>query len=295
MANRVFDLYWEKRYGEALDFVEDARSDHPDQDGRFTFWQACLLGISDRSPEALDVLEGGLERGLWWAPDLLTDSDLDSVRSLPGWEGMERRCSDATERFMAGHHPQAQVRPGPADGAAGTLVTLHGGGVDPLSHMERWAGSVPEAWSVMAPEGTVPHSESQRAWPRDDPANVVVAQLDGLDTPPPVVLAGYSQGAGVAAFMAWDGLLDAVGLILVAPPIIRSRVWDPQVDRPVPNYMVVGEHDHSLPDCIERQRLMEESGAPVHLDQRPGLGHQLPDDLAETIAAALDWITKNQS
>jgi pimeloyl-ACP methyl ester carboxylesterase len=66
------------------------------------------------------------------------------------------------------------------------------------------------------------------------------------------VLAGYSQGAAVAAFMAWDGLLDAVGLILVAPPIIRSRVWDPQVDWPVPTYMVVGEHDHSLPDCIER-------------------------------------------
>ena len=110
MANRVFDLYWEKRYGEALDFVEDARSDHPHQDGRLTFWQACLLGISGRSPEAIDVLEGGLERGLWWAPDLLTDSDLDSVRSLPGWEGMERRCSDA-DGAVHGRSPPSSAGP----------------------------------------------------------------------------------------------------------------------------------------------------------------------------------------
>lgn len=295
VARRVFDLYWEQRYDEALELVEEARSDHPHEDGQLTFFQACLLGISGRSPEALETLESGLERGLFWAPDFLADSDLDSVRRLSGWEGVERRCVEATQRFMASHHPQAQTRPGWVEEAAGTLITLHGAGADPLAHMERWAAAVPESWTVIAPEGTVPFSETQRAWPRDDPAGVVVAQLDGLAIPPPIVLAGYSQGAGVAAFLAWDGVLEPVGLILMAPPIFRSRVWDPQADQRVPTYMVVGQHDHSLSGCLELQRCMQEARASIHLDQRPDLGHQLPDDLATTIAAALDWITNHYS
>ena len=113
------DLYWEKHYDDALDVVEDARSDHPHEDGRLTFWQACLLGISGRSSEALDTLTSGIDRGLWWAPDLLADSDLDSVRSLRGWEGVERLCVEATERYMAQHHPRPQVRRSQGELAAG--------------------------------------------------------------------------------------------------------------------------------------------------------------------------------
>ena len=50
-AQRVFDLYGEGRYEEALKVVERARLDHPEEDGRLSFWEACLLGVSGAPDE----------------------------------------------------------------------------------------------------------------------------------------------------------------------------------------------------------------------------------------------------
>ena len=291
VARQVFDLYGKQRYDEALEPVETARSDHPDQDGQITFWRACLLGVSERPTEALQTLQGGLERGLWWAPDMLADSDLDSIRNLEGWEEVVGRCQEATDQFIVQHRSEPLVRPARTEKPAGTLITLHGAGADPLAHTERWFGAVPESWTVVAPVGTVPFSETQWAWPHDNPTSVVIDQLDHLAFPHPVVLAGYSQGGRVAASLAWEGLLEVVGLILMAPSL-QQRVWDPQSHRQVPTYVVVGELDRSLPECLELQRRLEEAGVPLLMDQRPDLGHQQPEDLGETITAALNWIAK---
>lgn len=289
VTRQVFDLYEKERFDEALEFVEAARSDHPEQDGRLTFWRACLLGVSGRPSEALKSLERGLERGRWWAPDMLADSDLDSVRSLPGWGDLLRRCEEANAEFMEQHHPESQVRNARTMEAAGTLITLHGAGADPVDYADRWGNAVPDAWTVVTPVGTVPLSETQWAWPHENPTNAVTDQLDSLEFPRPVVLAGYSQGGGVAASLAWDGLLEVVGLILVAPSLSQER-WDPQSHVRVPTYIVVGEHDRYLPRCLALQERMQEAEARVLVDQRPGLGHTEPEDLPKTVTTALDWI-----
>jgi predicted esterase len=293
VARRVLALYGEARYGEALGLVDAAFRDHPEEDGRLTFWKACLLGISGRPEEALQALREGMERRLWWAPEMLADTDLDSVRSLPGWEDLLRRCDEAAHEFVARHpRPDPQVRPARRAPATGTLVTLHGGGADPRAYAELWRDATPDAWTVVAPVGSVPFSESEWAWSRPDHSiGEVVDQLDALGVPPPVVVAGYSQGSGVAALLAWQGPVAAAGLIMVAPTSRLGR-WDPRAHRRVPTYIVVGDEDLGMPAGLDHDGLLQEAGVPVHLDRRPGLGHRLPDDLDATIEAALGWLAR---
>lgn len=290
VKREVFGLYEDGRYEAALMVVATARPDHPDQDARLTFWEACLLGVSDRPEEALHILELGLDQGLWWALYRLADTDLDSLHDLPGWENVAQQSEEVAANFMANHPARPQLRPAGSATPSGTVITLHGAGDDPIIHFERWSRAVPDTWTVVAPTGTVPISTTDRAWPPDGATRIVIGQISDIDYPAPVVVAGYSQGAGVAALLAWEGRLDARGLIL-ATPSLRDEPWAADSDAGVPTFIVVGEHDRSLDDCVELQERLEEAGVPVVLDLHKDLGHQQPEHLDQVLATALDWVT----
>lgn len=287
MQRRVFDLYGEASYDTGLEVIAAARPEHPDQDGRLTFWQACLLGMSGRPQEALEVLEAGLERGLWWAPGVLADSDLDSVRTLPGWAEVVSRGEQAASEMLS-LRPDPQVRPATSASPEGTLVTLHGAGADPIAHAQRWGDATPESWTVITPTGNVPTAPGQWAWPYDLSLGPLAEHLEGLQLEPPLVLAGWSQGGGMAASMAWMGDLEVNGLLLIGPGL-RDE-WDPASHRHVPTYIFIGENDLNLAKCLELRDQMSELGLRVWLDEQPGLGHELPDDLREIVVAALEWL-----
>jgi predicted esterase len=293
VTRRVFDLYDDGRYEDGLEVIEAARPEHREEDGRLTFWEACLLGMSGAPEQALATLQAGMDRGLWWAPGMLADSDLDSVRGLEGWEELLDRCSQLSAEYIAVHRPECQVYPAVVASPAGTLITLHGAPADPIAHAEEWREAVPDTWTLVAPVGTVVVSPGQWAWAHDASGDAVLEQLEDLELSPPVVLAGWSQGGWVAANIAWEGLLDVVGLVLVAPSI-GEAVWDPDLHRGVPSYIVVGELDRYLPGCLALEMVLERAGVPVFLDQRAGMGHALPEDFSETTAAALDWVVSHQ-
>jgi predicted esterase len=294
VSRRVFDLYDDGRYEDGLEVIEAARPEHREEDGRLTFWEACLLGMSGAPEQALATLQAGMVRGLWWAPGMLADSDLDSVRGLEGWEELADRCSQSSADFSAAHRLETLLRPASMENPVGTVITLHGAGVDPIAHADEWREAVPDAWNVVVPVGTVAFSEKQWAWAYDGSADAVPEQLEALELTPPLVLAGWSQGAGVAAMLAWEGPLGSIGLVLMAPSF-HQRTWDVPSYRPVPTYIVVGELDHPyLPGCLAIEERLREADVPVFLDQRAGMGHALPEDFSETLAAAFDWVVSHQ-
>lgn len=290
VQRQVFDLYGKGRYDDGLEVIAGARAEHRDQDGRLTFWQACLLGMSGRPRDALEVLEAGLDRGLWWAPGMLADSDLDSVRTLPEWDDMLARSEKAAAE-KARLRPDPQIRIATASTQTGTLITLHGAGNDPAAHAELWEEATPGSWTVITPAGNVPMAPGEWAWPFDLSLGPLVEQLEGLQFKPPLVLAGWSQGGGLAASMAWTGPLNAGGLLLVGPGLRND--WDPGSHRRVPTYIVIGENDLNLARCLELRGQMTEHEVPVFVDERPDLGHEHPENFAETIVVALDWLVGN--
>lgn len=286
VRDSVFVAYGEGSYREALDIVLEARSRFSERDSILTRFEACLLSMCNEPHAALDVLEAGLDRGLFWHPRMLADPDLDAAREIDGWDDFVSRSAAVADK-LALNRPHPIIRD--ADAPAGTMVALHGAGEVPEDFFAEWVSAIPPDWRVVAPIGDVPMSDVRWAWPFDMATDSLVEALDGISLTEPIVMSGFSQGARIAAEAAWNGVVDVSGLILSAAGL-EPEVWDKSKQRPVPLYLVIGTKDYAHEPSLATVEVLGEAGVPVTLDVREGLGHRPPDDLDQVMATGLEWI-----
>ena len=286
VVQRVFALYGEREFRGALGVVEESRSLFPERDSTLTFWEACLLSLTGKPGRALDALESGLDRGLFWDRRMLADPDLDAARELGQWPDFEERSSAVIESLDL-RRPETMIRE--AESPIGTMIALHGAGDVPEDFFAEWGAATPSEWTLIAPVGDVPVSNIKWAWPYDLSTDSLVEALEAQTIIPPAVMSGYSQGARLAATAAWDGLVDASGLILSAAAL-PVEGWTGSRRTPVPMYAVIGTEDLAYEPLLATSEAMKADGVPVHLDIREGLSHLPPDDLDEVIVAGLAWI-----
>jgi predicted esterase len=285
----VFVFYDERRYADALAVVARARARFPHEDATLTFWEACLLAM-DGSPErALDTLRRGLDRELWWSAATLSDTDLDSVRRLDGWESMLAESDERSVRASS-RRPDPMRRPGRTEAVAGVLITLHGANADVAAHWDTWAAAVPESWTVVAPVGSVNAMVDRWSWPMDasDAVDAALGQAPEIDGAPPVVLAGFSQGARVALDVAKAVESPPRGLILFGPAL-RPDALPPIPD--VATFVHVGDRDWALAGVEAVAEELGRRGVPIQVERVPDLGHVIPTDLQTVVGRALAWIT----
>lgn len=114
----------------------------------------------------------------------------------------------------------------------------------------------------------------------------------------PIVLGGFSQGAGVALTLAVDGTSFPVhGFVAVAPAFSSAR--HPQTDaseaarRGVRGVLIVGEHDPYRPDGEDVHRALAASGVACDLVVEPRIGHVIPPGFESRLEAALDVILRD--
>lgn len=286
VARKLFAAYDDESFGDALDTVRESRPRFPERDSTLTFWEACLLSLTGRPEQAIDTLDAGLDRGLSWHPRMLTDPDLDAARQLDRWPSVLERSSEMVETREV-DRPPPLVRRAPE--AFGTVVALHGAGHDPRDFHDEWVDVIPATWSVVAPVGDVPMSDLAWAWPFDLSLDTLLAALEPIELTAPIVIAGFSQGAAMAAKAAWNGAISATGLLLSAATL-PTDLWGTSQRRPVPMYAVVGTVDRAYRQCIEVAEQLERDDVAVHLDVREGMGHVAPPDLDQVIRNGLDWI-----
>jgi len=71
VRRRLFECYRAGDYAGAMEIARSAAGDLPEHEDRTTYWIACLHALTGDADGALDVLTRGLQRGLWWAPEML--------------------------------------------------------------------------------------------------------------------------------------------------------------------------------------------------------------------------------
>jgi predicted esterase len=292
VANRVFALYGSGEYGRALIVVQDARSEYPEQDNDLTFWEACLLARIDRSEEALTVLAGGLDRGQWWPPGKLADTDLDPVRHLSGWGQVATRCAELTEERMA-HRPPPVVRTAPTP--AGTIVAILGAEADQQAVASTWAGAAPNSWTIITPAGAEPLASGGWTWPHSIEAGAksVKTDIEHLVLDRPLVLTGFSIGSAIACHVITSEALSVDGLIAVAPSS-RSNCDELRTvaGMGMPSLIICGDQDTRHAKYRELQA--DIGGKPnVAIDIIKGLGHANPPDLGRRVLGFLKTLQPN--
>lgn len=304
LTDKVVALYTERKYADALHLLEQKAHEFPGQASRTTFWKMCLLSLSGRSEEVLSVFQKGLDSGLWWAGNQFQDTDLDAVRGLPEFQ---RLVAVSQEKYKEAriHIKRDQAILVPEASASGMyplLIALHGRNGNKDSHLPPWEAARQRGWLVVSPQSTQPLFEGAYCW--DDPALGIadvlfsyeqISQTYQID-PRHILLAGFSQGSGMAMYAALSGKIAVQGFIGVASFWDRPDTLVPQTDptKSIRGYFVIGEKDHTLENAKEVKNVLKENGIQFTEELHPDLGHEFPSDFESSFDKAIDFIFKEQ-
>lgn len=299
LRKRLFERYGAGDSDGARQVAGEAASAFPDRDDQTTYWIACLEALQGDPDHALGVLTDGLDRGLWWAPEMLeTDPDLAALRE----DGRLVKVIAASEAARRGWHGKMPIAPVVRDLGRRPLravaILLHGRNEAPDDMLDRWP-AVPSV-GIVAPRSTQPFAMRAGCWDDPEQAEVDVAQgveaalADADAAAVPRVLGGFSQGAGLAVVLgARRRLPGVVGVLAVAP----SARWalellgsDPLDADGLRCVLIVGEDDRSLDASQQLAERLSEAGAEVRTDVVAGIGHDYPPDFEDRLPALLNWI-----
>ena len=304
LTDELFRIYTQGQYAEALEIVEQQSDRFPEQSARTTFWKMCLLSLSGHADDTISVFRQGLDAGLWWRNDVFNDSDLNAVRDLPAFQ---RLMAESQEKYEAARteveRDQAVLVPEePAAGTYSLLIALHGRNGNKDSNLREWETARRRGWLVLLTQSTQPLFPGSYCW---DDSIQGLADLLFYDEqirseysidPQRVVLAGFSQGSGMAIHTALSGRIDTRGFISIASWWHEPASLVPQTEavKRVRGYFIAGEKDHTFDTAKEIQKVLKANNIQFDEETHPDLAHEFPSDFENSFDRAIDFIFKEQ-
>jgi len=299
LTEQMVALYHQKKMEEALQLIERNLNSFPEQAARLTFWRMCFLSLTGRSEEVLAVFQQGLDSGLWWHTELFTDPDLNAVRDLPEFK---RLMAISQERY---EEEQAQIERDytvlqpepPSSGQYPLLITLHGRNGNKESDLVQWELARQRGWLVLSAQSTQPVFQGAYHWDNSDRALAdlrfyydQVLQKYEVD-PQRILIAGFSQGSGMAMYTALTGSLPVRGFIGIGTWWADAN----QLDIPgnqVRGYFITGEKDHTLERAREIQEVLRKNNVEFAEEVHTDLGHEFSADFGASFDKAIHFIFK---
>jgi pimeloyl-ACP methyl ester carboxylesterase len=297
LTDKLTVLYAEGKYAEALELVERNADQFPRENARTTFWRMCLLSLGNRPEETISVFQKGLDSGLWWNEELFNDPDLNAVRDLPEFKRLmavsQERCNEARKQ-IAREYAVLEPDP-PALGLYPLLITLHGRNGNKDVYLRQWELARQRGWLVLSCQSTQPVFEGAYHW--DDPAVGLddlsyyyeqISQKYSVD-PQRILIAGFSQGSGMAIYTALKGPLPVGGFIGVGTWWADPNELTGERTK-VRGYFITGEKDHTLDRAHEIQEILRNNNVQFAEEVHTDLGHEFSHDFGTSFDKAIDFI-----
>jgi predicted esterase len=302
VTEQLVELYNQGKFAEADQMIHRHAERFPEQAARMTYWRMCLLSLDGRADETLSVFREGLASGLWWRSDVFNDNDLDAVRDLPEFQRLvvesHKQYEEARTNIEREH--VTLVPDGPTPAPYPLVIFLHGRNGHKESNRAEWEIARQKGWLVLLAQSTQPLFPGSYCW--DDPArgmddlHYYHAQVsrDYPVDPRRVVMAGFSQGSGMAIHAALSGEFDARGFIGIASWSADPKSLAPQTEaaKHLRGYFMTGGKDHTLETAKEIWSVMQEHGIAVAEELHPDLAHVFPPDFERSFDSAIEFIFK---
>jgi dienelactone hydrolase len=301
LTDQMVALYHQNKMEDALQLIERNQGMFPEQSARITFWRMCLLSLNGRSAEVLSVFQQGLDSGLWWHKELFADPDLNSVRDLPEFQQLMAISQEKyeAERGQIERDYTVLLPDPPSSGLYPLLITLHGRNGSKGSDLDKWELARQRGWLILSAQSTQPVFDGAYHW--DNPARGLddlqfyyeqVSQKHPID-PQRMVIAGFSQGSGMAMYTALRGNLRVRGFIGIGtwwadPNEISSERKD------IRGYFITGEKDQTLDRAREIQEVLRKNDIQFGEEVHPDLVHDFPPDFETSFEKAIKFIFTEQ-
>jgi predicted esterase len=304
LTDGMMRLYTQGDYTGALELVEKNADHFPEQSVYTTFWKMCLLSRCGRADDVLAVFQQGLDSGLCWAKIQFQDADLDAVRDLPEFQRLmaiaQESYEEARKRIK---RDQTILLPDTSTSSSyPLLVALHGGAGNKDSNLQYWESARQRGWLVLSPQSTQPIYPGAYTWIDPELAvedlQVYFEQIlkDYAIDQQRVVIAGFSQGSGMAIYAALSGKIKVRGFLAIG-----TYLSDPGSIRPlakqatsVRGYFITGEKDRDLHKAREIQNILKENNIPFGEEVHSDLGHEFPLDFVTSFDKAIEFIFMEQ-
>ncbi len=299
---RLFALYAQERYQEALVLSEEAAQRFPEYANRLFFWIVCLQSRLGRVDQAIQTLRKALQQGHWWSTRrLLGDPDLKPLRERPEFQDILVACQHRYEEAQRSAEPALIiVEPKTSRKPPPLLLALHGAGSMIMEEAVYWLSAVEAGWLLALPQssqvfdaGTFAWKDSEKAEREVQAAYEHICDTLVFDTNR-VILAGFSQGGALAISLALKGKIPTVGFLAVAPAFREKEVARLPMrsagKRGIRGYVLTGEKDFGLPRIKEFNRKARAEGLECKLSVEPGLGHGFPEEFAEKLMEGLAFL-----
>lgn len=302
--NEMLRLYGSGDYAASLALVEQHGDDYPEQDAGVAIIRVCLLNVNGKSQAALQTLQAALDKGYWYSLEALRgDPDLASLQGSPEFERMVAECEARHAQARLEAKPELVVYP--PTGADGVrpyplLLAFHWRGGNASGFAPYWQGLAGQGWLVAVAQSSQVSGANAYCW---DDLEVAVgeaqAHLAALQTqypldPQRVVLAGMSQGGGLAVWLACSRKLEATGFIGVAPFMRWMDEVEPQLPPGripgVRGCLVTGGQDHDEGMFERIEGLLQAHEIPYQRQNYSDLGHAFPPDFAQRLPEMLAFI-----
>ena len=288
LSDRVFALYEEKRFAEALEVLSEPRTGVEPWFAELAHTEACVRALQGDPAGAFRVLQAASDAGGWWDAGILTeDDDLAGLQSLPGFQGL---VALSASRQKSDPRP-AIVKLPPSGKPGGVVVALHGAAQNAARAAADWAGVLDLGYALVCVDSSQHMSPMYQTWPHRDRAIEDIAralaelpdELKGL----PLIAAGFSAGGRAALDWALTAQPErAVGVVVLAPAL---RALPAQAQGPLsPATILIGTEDDLLEVVDGAAAQLATFG--LTIDKLPGLGHESPVDLTDHLREVLPGI-----
>jgi predicted esterase len=300
LRSAVFDLFTAGDPGAALPVALEAEARFPAK-GEVPFWLACIQCRLGDPDAALAALTAGLARGHYWPQEwLLEDDDLETLRARPELDPILR--ASARARIAASRavdlDPVRLAAPEVGDDVApvARVLALHGWGQDADEFALHWQAAAAHGFAIVVPRSSQQLSPGFFVW--DDReiaradvtaqfcrAHALLPDLTEAAAPPPLLVAGFSQGGGLAVDLAVDAepapsvgfLAIAVGVEDLAPPPPNPDRLASGAARGLRGRLLVGDEDEALAGAHALAEVADACGLKCALTVRPRAGHEMPE------------------
>lgn len=291
-------------YAQALDLVTRNAHYFPDYAQKVVYaWRITMACRLNDQALALQLLEEAVQAGYWYG-ELHTDPDYQLLHGLPEFERLTEICMERRAQAMAQAVPVIKtVLPHSHLSPFPLLLALHGGNSEVESFAGHWSAAVSHGWLVALPQSSQQYAPGAFTW---NDWGWAIQEVQGryaalcsnyaIDSQR-IVLAGFSQGGGLAAWLALSGLIQVHGLILVGPFLPDVETVVPLMKAHPPQdmkaWLVAGQRDKFCLGVARRlAELLPQQGVPCELEVYADLEHNFPIDFERKLPQALDFVVQ---
>ncbi len=301
LRERVFSLYQRQNYAEALAILEQNAGAFPQQAARIYNWRMCLANMSGDPHLALELFQQAVNSGLWWPEEMLrNDPDLTGLQGTPAFEELVEICEERATQARATSRPQLFIRvPQTLNAPVPMLVALHGRNSSAMEIMPHWEPLLEQGWIIAAPTSSQILGPNAYGWENVEIARMEIeTHLASLQRDYPVdaqkiLYGGFSQGGGLAIWLALQGRQPTAKFLAIAPffaDVEQITVPDQYQAR---GYIIYGDTDDGLAHIQAILERLRNLSVEYITEEVVGLGHEFPPQFALSLERAMNFLFSN--